>query len=89
MIKLVSTSSHTNMISQLHQSREGGTKGFSRAGINFGWKAIENMFYREVQRMKDGHRVWVPGLKSNYIHRDSWTRLNVRPAKIMQAGVVS
>lgn len=75
------------MISQLHQSRGGGTKYFSKAGIKFGWKAVEDMYSREIQRMKDGNRVWVPGLKSNFIYRDSWTRLNVRPAKIMQAGV--
>jgi len=75
------------MISQLHQSRQGGAKDFSNGGINFGWKAIEDLFAREVQRMKKGNRVWVPGLKSNYIYRDSWTRLNVRPAKIMQASI--
>lgn len=39
--------------------------------------------------MKEGNHVWVPGLKSNFIYRDSWTRLNVRPAKIMQVVVMS
>lgn len=76
------------MISQLHQSRPGGTKDFCNGGINFGWSAIEDMFTREIQRMKEGKRVWVPGLKSNFIYRDSWTRLNVRPAKIMQASII-
>ena len=33
----------------------------------------------------------VPGLKYTYIVRDSWTRLNVLPAKIMQVkiGIIS
>ena len=75
------------MISQLHQSRESGTKEFCFEGSKFGWKSIEDLFSREIQRMKDGNRVWVPGLKSNFIYRDSWTRLNVRPAKIMQASI--
>lgn len=75
------------MISQLHQSRQGGSKNFYNGDINFGWKAIEDLFSREIQRMKEGNRVWVPGLKSNFIYRDSWTRLNVRPAKIMQASI--
>ena len=74
------------MISQLHKSRVGGTKDFCKEDVKFGWKAIEDMFSREVKRMKNGNRVWVPGLKSNFVYRDSWTRLNVRPAKIMQAG---
>lgn len=72
------------MISQLHKSRQGSTKDFCNGGIHFGWKAIQDLFSREIQRMKEGNRVWVPGLKSNYVYRDSWTRLNVRPAKIMQ-----
>ncbi len=49
------------MISQLHKSRGGGTKYFSKAGIR---KAVEDMYSREIQRMKDGNRVWVPGLNS-------------------------
>ena len=77
------------MISQLHQSRQGGTKNFLHEGTNFGWKAIEDMFGREIARMREGKRVWVPGLKPNFIYRDSWTRLNVRPAKIMQASITS
>ena len=76
------------MISQLYQSREVGTKNFCNSGIHFGWKAIEDLYSREIKRMKEGKRVWVPGLKSNFIYRDSWTRLNVRPAKIMQASKI-
>ena len=34
--------------------------------------------------MKMNELVRVPGLKENYVFRDSWTRLNVKPAKIMQ-----
>ena len=74
------------MISQLYQSRSGdGTKKFTtKDKICFGFDAIQDMFHREVQRIKTGNRVRVPGLKSNYIYRDAWTRLNVRPAKILQ-----
>lgn len=53
------------MVAQLHQSRDGGTKDFCLEDIKFGWKAIEEMFSREIKRMKEGNRVWVPGLKSN------------------------
>ena len=55
------------------------------SAIKFGWKAIEDMFSREIQRMKDGQSC-LGGLKSNFIHRDSLTRLslNVCPAKILQ-----
>ena len=66
--------------------REGGAKDFAKADTNFGLKTIEDMFTREVERMKNSNRVRVPGLKSNFIYRDSWTRLNVRQAKIMLAG---
>ena len=34
--------------------------------------------------MKMNELVRVPGLKENYVFRDCWTRLNVKPAKIMQ-----
>ena len=42
------------------------------------------MFAHEVGRLKEQKKVRVPGLKSNFVYRDSWTRLNVRPAKKMQ-----
>ena len=57
-----------NLISQLHQSRQGGTKEFCKNEVHFGWKAVQDLFSREIMRMKEGNRVWVPGLKSNYIY---------------------
>lgn len=72
------------MIASLYASRSSGTNCFSRKGIQFGWRSIEDMLKREVQRMKKDELVRVPGLKENYVYRDSWTRLNVKPAKIMQ-----
>ena len=41
----------------------------------------------KVGQIREGKRVLVPSLKPNFVFRDSWTRLNVRPAKIMQASV--
>ena len=73
------------MIAALYASRSSGSANcFSRQGKQFGWKAIEDMLKREVERMKKNELVRVPGLKENYVYRDSWTRLNVKPAKIMQ-----
>lgn len=69
------------MIAALYASRSRGANRFSIQGTNFGWKA---MLKREVERMKKNELVRVPGLKENYVYRDSWTRLNVKPAKIMQ-----
>ena len=72
------------MISQLYQSRPAGTRAFEHQGVCFGWKAIENLYKRELERIKANVLVRVPGLKESHIVRDSWTRLNVKPAKIMQ-----
>ena len=52
--------------------------------MQFDWEAIEGLLARELQGVEDGKLVRVPGLKESYVHRDSWTRLNVKPAKIMQ-----
>lgn len=46
--------------------------------------AIEDLFAREVERSRTNCLRRVKDLKENFIHRDSWTRLNVKPAKIMQ-----
>ena len=50
----------------------------------FGWTAIEDMYKHELDTIKANVLVRVPGLKESHIVRDSWTRLNVKPAKIMQ-----
>ena len=72
------------MISQLYQSRSSGTRNFTCDGVSFGWKALEDLYRRELGRMRANMLVRVPGLKESHIIRDSWTRLNVKPAKIMQ-----
>lgn len=72
------------MISQLYQSWTSATRDFEFQGVHFGWKALEDMYRRELARIKANMLVRVPGLKESHIVRDSWTRLNVKPAKIMQ-----
>ena len=84
------THTHTqlkNMVAALFQSRpsdRGGTRCFSSKGCEFGWSAIENMYQREIARIREGKCSRVPKLKESHILRDSWTRLNVLPSKIMQ-----
>ena len=72
------------MVSALYSSKQGRTKNFVYNGVKFGWSTIEEMFEREMQRAQSGSLKRVPGLKESYVHRDIWTRLNVKPAKIMQ-----
>lgn len=72
-----------NMVSALHSSRLGGSKSFFKDGQFFGWQTIIDMWAREVERMKANKMTRVPKMKQSYIIRDSWTRLNVGPAKIM------
>ena len=42
------------------------------------------MWQRELSRAEKGLMSAVPKLRERHIQRDSWTRLNVAPAKIMQ-----
>ena len=75
------------MVSALFQSREkvtGGTRSFVKDGRHFGWKVIQDLYKRELERIKKGQITRVPKLKKSYIRRDSWTRLNVLPSKVMQ-----
>ena len=72
------------MISALYLSKQGRTKDFVRNGVKFGRSTIEDMFEREMKRAHSGSLKRVPGLRESYVHRDIWTRLNVKPAKIMQ-----
>jgi hypothetical protein len=44
------------------------------------------MYERECDRMRSGLARTVPKLRETHIIRDSWTKLNVAPAKIMQVG---
>ena len=65
----------------------GGTREFVKGGQTFGWKCIEDLYSRELQRIKNGQISRVPKLKESYVRRDSWTRLNVLPSKIMQVSI--
>ena len=66
-----------------------GTNAFDEDGVAFGWEPIEDMLHREVQRRQSNQLPRVPGLKENFVFRDPWTRLNVKPAKIMQVRTLS
>ena len=72
------------MIAALYSSKKGRTKAFMYEGVEFGWEVIEDMFARELTRVDAGLPRRVPGLRESYVYRDIWTRLNVKPAKIMQ-----
>ena len=75
------------MIAALYQSRpavSGGTRKFIYNGVSFGWRVIEDMYYREVERSRTSQCSRIPKLKPSHIYRDAWTRLNVVPSKIMQ-----
>ena len=72
------------MINALHSSRDNGTKAFLHNGITFGWRDVYRMWTRECTRREKGQTRMVPRLCETYIIRDSWTKLNVSPAKIMQ-----
>ena len=69
------------MMSALYKSRPstGGTGEFVKGGHTFGWKAIEDLYQRELHRVKSGQITRVPRLKESHIYHDSWTRLNVLP----------
>lgn len=72
------------MIAALYTSRQLGTKEFTKDNYQFGWKTVETVFAQEMERAENGLSRKVPGLKYAFVYRDNWTRLNVRPAKIMQ-----
>ena len=72
------------MIAALYSSRQQGTKEFTKDEQKFGWKTVERVFAEEMERAENGLSRKVPGLKYAFVYRDNWTRLNVRPAKIMQ-----
>ena len=73
------------MIAALYLSRRTKSSNhFLHKGVHFGWEALESMLKREVNRIRQNQIPRVPGLKESYIYRDPWTRLNVKPAKIMQ-----
>lgn len=63
---------------------DAGTKKFFNRDVHFGWDTIEEVYRTDLLRAKFGQSRRVPKLKYSYIVRDAWTRLNVKPAKIMQ-----
>lgn len=48
---------------------------------------FQEMFTRECERADKGVARMVPKLREVHIIRDSWTKLNVAPAKIMQVSI--
>ena len=74
-----------NMVNGLHSSRQDGTKTFcTPQGFSFGWQAIFDLYEQERFRQEIGQPRDVSRLRANYVWRDTWTKLNVYPAKIMQ-----
>lgn len=76
------------MIAALYSSRPRGSKKLSLDGVQFGWQTIEKLYDKEMERAAMGRSRKVPGLKYAFVYRDNWTRLNVRPAKIMQVIII-
>ena len=76
------------MINALHSSQVSGTKNFTLDGQNFEWQAIIDMFERECQRVRDSNARMIPKLREAHSIRDSWIKLNVTPAKIMQVRII-
>jgi hypothetical protein len=71
-----------NIINQLWASRDGAAKQFESAeGWKLGWEAIIGMWEREKAK-RDSNQILY--LLESYVQRDAWTKLNVKPAKIMQ-----
>ena len=56
-----------NMIRALYSSRQTGSKSFMKQETSFGWSVIEDLYEREICRIKQGNPVRVPGLKKSYI----------------------
>ena len=74
-----------NTIAALYSSRPGGTKLFTKDGVEFGWQPIIDQYERDQERAQQNLARRVPGLKYNFCPQGQyWTRLNVLPAKIMQ-----
>jgi len=73
-----------NNIAALYSSRQRGAKCFQKDGTDFGWQPIMDQYNRAQERVEHNLARRVPGLRFSFVYRDSWTRLNVRPAKIMQ-----
>lgn len=71
------------MINALHASQQGGTKNFELEDVTFGWASIASLYKRECERVRTGKTRMVPQLREVHVIRDSWTKLNVAPTKIL------
>ena len=78
------------MINALFSSKCDGTKLFKcgQEHCMFGWETIVELYRQDVARAKQQLTRMVPRLKEVHCVRDSWTKLNVSPAKIMQVSDV-
>ena len=70
------------MINALFSSQSGRTKNF--CDNNKTNLVILDLYSRECSRRDSGSARMVPKLRESFVLRDSWTKLNVMPAKIMQ-----
>ena len=57
------------MNAALYSSRTHGTKLFTKNGVQFGWKAIFNLYKEDLDRAKVHLNVSAPGMKLNYVVR--------------------
>ena len=81
-----------SLIAALHASRQANghqRKEFDLYEVKFGWQALKDLWRREMARAKAGKMRRVPQLCYRHVYRDCWTRLNVKPAKLMQVGVTT
>ena len=78
------------MINALFSSKCDGKRLFKcgQEHCTFGWETIVELYRRDVARAKQQLTRMVPRLKEVHCVRDSWTKLNVSPAKIMQVSDV-
>ncbi|XP_044170712.1 uncharacterized protein LOC122954816 [Acropora millepora] len=80
-----------SLIAALHASHQANghqRKEFDLYEVKFGWQALKDLWRREMARAKAGKMRRVPQLCYRHVYRDCWTRLNVKPAKIMQQNAV-
>ena len=78
------------MVNALFSSKQGGTKQFKQGkGTEFGWKAITDLYKRELVRVHNNQARVVPRLREAHCLQDSWTKLNVLPATIMQVNIIN
>ena len=72
------------MVAALYSSKIQRTKLFARNEVQFGWETIEDMYVRDTQRAREGLPRRVPRMRESYVYREIWSRLYVKPAKMMQ-----